>query len=98
MWLGDLDDLMTQGSEFILSAYGVNVRVRSNENELLDAARSELRHAFAGQATIFDNNNAKFEHSYSVIRDRRGQLVLFLDGKKVTSGGAQDRFLRFSTV
>lgn len=86
---------MSDGSEFILSAYGVGVRVRSNNRQLLEQARAELLEAFAGKAEVFDNVGIKYGHTYSVVRDRRGELVLFINGKKITSGGPLDRFLRF---
>lgn len=92
---GDRQPKMAIISEFTFSAFGVMVRVRSNEGELLLAARRELEVAFAGTAVFFDNGGPECQHSYSVIRNKNGRLVLFFDEKRVTSGESAEVFLRY---
>jgi hypothetical protein len=86
---------MSKGGDFVVLAYGVAVRVRGNDQSLLEAARVELQVAFAGNAKFFDSLESEAEHTYSVVRDKNGQMVLFLNGRKITSGGEIKRFLRY---
>jgi hypothetical protein len=86
---------MNAGGEFKLSAFGVVVRVRSNRDDLLNAAKLELETAFGGTASIFDIGGPDHQHSYSFIRDKTGRLVLFLNGKRITSGDSPQKFLRY---
>ena len=81
--------------EFILSAYGVRVRVRGNDPVLLESARKELKTAFAGNATFETARGEKVAYTYSVVRDKKGALVLFLNGKRLTSDSGETRFLRY---
>lgn len=80
--------------EFHFESYGVKIKIESNSNELLNAAERIINDGIPGSVRFIENENGASANTFSLMLDG-GVYTLFHNGKQVTEGGIETRFLKY---
>lgn len=85
--------IVNQVFEFVLESYGVRVKIRASNPELLRDAETTARSALLGRLEIIEC--AEPEHTFVISDKPDGNLLMSLNGEEITGGTLRPRFFRF---
>lgn len=79
--------------EILLESYGVTVKIRASDAELLSEAVETARKALVGRVKILEKADA--EHTFGFSSDETGTLFLFHNGEQISFDPRRKLFFKF---
>ncbi len=80
--------------EFNFDSYGVRIKIESDSQQLLDAAKETVIAAFGERTELIENKGCMASHVFGVASDGVNYF-LFKDGEQVSFGKSDNLFFKF---